>query len=128
VQYQASFGHDAQRFYLGGRTALRGYDRRSLQGLRTLLLQQEFRMPLVRGLTFAVPTTWEFPTISAAAFADYGMGWESDREEQLGSVGTGVFVGGGYYPVIRWNFTWTTRDFRQFSHRPRTQFLVGFNF
>jgi hypothetical protein len=128
VQGQTSFGHDAQRFYLGGRTTLRGYDRRSLSGLRTLLLQQEFRLPVVRGLTFAVPTTWEFPTISAALFADWGMGWQGDREERLGSAGTGVFVGGGYYPVIRWNFTWTTPDFRTFSHRPRTQFLIGFNF
>jgi hypothetical protein len=128
VQGQASFGQDAQRFYLGGRTTLRGYDRRSLTGLRTLLVQQEFRLPLVQGLVFALPRAWEFPTISAAAFGDWGMGWEEGYEEHLGSVGTGVFIGGGYYPVIRWNFSWTTPDFQSFSRRPRTQFLIGFNF
>ena len=43
-------------------------------------------------------------------------------------MGTGFFIGGGYYPVIRWNFSWTTNDFQSFSRRPRTQFLIGFNF
>ena len=128
VQGQASFGNDAQLFWLGGRTSLRGYDRRSLAGHRTLLLQQEFRLPLVRGLTFALPRAWEFPTISTAAYADWAMGWENGNEERLGSVGTGFFIGGGYYPVIRWNFSWTTPDFHSFSRRPRTQFLIGFNF
>jgi hypothetical protein len=128
VQGQASYGHDAQRFYLGGRASLRGYDRRELSGFRTVLVQQEFRLPLVRGLTFALPRAWEFPTISAAAFADWAMGWEEGGEQRLGSVGTGVFVGGGYYPVIRWNFSWTTPDFQNFAPRPRTQFLIGFNY
>ena len=43
-------------------------------------------------------------------------------------IGAGAYIGGGYYPVIRWNFSWTTPDFQTFSPRPRTQFLVGFNF
>ena len=128
VQGQASFGHDAQRFYLGGLTSLRGYDRRTLSGTRTLLVQQEFRLPLVRGLTFALPRAWEFPTISTAVYADWGMGVEESFEEHLGSVGAGAFIGGGYYPVIRWNFSWVTPDFQTFSRRPRTQFLIGFNF
>ena len=129
VQAQASFGQDAQRFYLGGRTSLRGYDRRTLSGLRTVLTQQEFRLPLVRGLTFAIPTAWEFPTISAAAFADAAWSWEDGFERHLGSVGTGLYIGGGYFPAFRWNFSWTTSDYyRTFAQRPRTQFLIGFNF
>jgi hemolysin activation/secretion protein len=128
VQGQGSFGNDAQRFYLGGFTSLRGYDRRSLSGTRTLLVQQEFRLPLVRGLTFALPRTWEFPTISTALFADWAMGVDEQFTERKGSVGAGAFIGGGYYPVIRWNFTWTTPDFQTFARRPRTQFLIGFNF
>jgi hypothetical protein len=128
VQGQASFGNDAQRFYLGGLTSLRGYDRRSLSGSKTLLVQQEFRLPLVRGLTFALPRAWEFPTISTALFADWAMGVDEQFTERKGSVGAGAFIGGGYYPVIRWNFTWTTPDFQTFARRPRTQFLIGFNF
>jgi len=128
VQGQTSFGNDAQRFYLGGLTSLRGYERRSVSGTRTVLAQQEFRLPLVRGLTFALPRAWEFPTISTAVFADWAMGFEDRFVERKGSVGAGAFIGGGYYPVVRWNFSWTTPDFHTFAQRPRTQFLIGFNF
>jgi len=128
IQGQSSFGQDAQRFYLGGRATLRGYDRRALSGLQTVLLQQEFRLPVVRGLTIAVPTAWEFPSITAAAFADAAWAWEDHEQAHLGSVGTGIYVGGGYFPAIRWNFSWTTSDFRTFARRPRTTFLIGFNF
>jgi hypothetical protein len=46
----------------------------------------------------------------------------------LGSVGASWFIGGGYFPAIRWNYAWTTTDFRTFARRPRTQFSIGFNF
>jgi len=128
VQGQSSFGNDAQRFYLGGRATLRGYDRRSMAGLQTVLVQQELRVPLVRGLVFALPTAWEFPAISAAAFADAAWSWEKSESDGLGSAGVGVYIGGGYYPVIRWNFVWTTPDFKTYSTKPRTQFMIGFNY
>jgi Tol biopolymer transport system component len=128
VQGQSSFGQDAQRFYLGGRATLRGYPRRQLSGLQTVLVQQELRLPLVRGLTLAVPAAWTLPTISAALFADAGWGWEDGVESHLGNVGAGFYLGGGYFPAIRWNYVWTTPDFRSFAARPRTQFTIGFNF
>jgi len=127
-QGQVSLGRDAQRFYLGGRGSLRGYDRRELAGLETVLLQQEIRFPLLRGLTLAVPAPWVFPTLNAAAFADLAWAWEGGVERRRGSVGTGVYVGGGYFPAIRWDFVWATPDFREYSRRPRTQFTIGFNF
>jgi hemolysin activation/secretion protein len=113
---------------IGGRTSLRGYDRRTLSGLQTVLVQQEFRVPMVRGLTFALPTSWEFPPITAAVFADAAWAWEHGQEQHLGSAGTGLYIGGGYFPAIRWNFVWTTADFRNFTAKPRTQFLIGYNF
>jgi hypothetical protein len=129
AQVQSSFGQDAQKFYLGGRSTLRGYARRQLSGLQTVLVQQELRMPLVRGLTLAVPAAWTLPTISAALFADAAWAWDEERvERHLGSVGAGFYVGGGYFPAIRWNYVWTTPDFRSFARRPRTQFTIGFNF
>ncbi len=129
VQGQSSIGQDAQRYYLGGARMLRGWDRRTLSGTQTLLVQQELRFPVLSGLTFAVPTTWEFPTVSAAAFADAAWGWEEDEPEQRkGGLGVGVFVGGGYFPALRWNFTWPTRDWRHFSSGPRTQFALDFNY
>jgi hypothetical protein len=128
VQGQSSVGRDAQRFWLGGRASLRGWDRRELAGLQTVLLQQEGRFPLVRGLTLAVPTTWVFPTISGAAFVDAAWAWEDGFQQRRGSAGVGLFVGGGYFPAIRWNYAWITRDFEHWPRRPRTQFFLGFNF
>lgn len=128
IQGQSSFGQNAQRFYLGGRTTVRGFDRRTLYGQQTLLVQEELRWPLVHGLTFAVPTTWEFPTISAAAFADAAWAWEEEEEWHRGAVGTALYLGGGYFPAFRWNFAWTTEDFHTFARKPRTQFVIGFNF
>jgi hypothetical protein len=128
VQGQASFGNDAQRYYLGGLVSLRGYDRRAISGTKTLLVQQEFRLPVVRGLTFALPRAWQFPTISTALYADYAMAVDREDIARRGAVGAGAFIGGGYYPVIRWNFTWVTPDFQTFSRHPRTSFLIGYNF
>ncbi|NOT35196.1 MAG: BamA/TamA family outer membrane protein [Candidatus Eisenbacteria bacterium] len=139
---QASFGPDAQRFYLGGLRALRGWDRRSLGGTQTALLQQEFRVPLVRGLVLGIPAAWELPTIGAAAWADAGYAHDrldpfaagdvsSDdlkKDRTLGSAGFGVYLGGGYFPAIRWDFAWLTRDFKSFSDKPTTRFWIGYNF
>jgi len=47
---------------------------------------------------------------------------------RLGSLGTGFFIGGGYFPAIRWTYAWPTIDFRTYARRPRTQFSIGFNF
>ena len=85
-------------------------------------------MPLLRGLVMAFPAPWVFPTVSAAVFADAAWAWDEGPPDHLGSVGAGAYVGGGYFPVLRWNFVWQTDDFRTYAHRPRTQFLIGFNF
>jgi Tol biopolymer transport system component len=148
VQGQASLGRDAQRFYLGGRMTLRGYDYHTLSGLRTVVAQQELRFPLLRGLRFAFPVPWAFPPVNGTVFADAGWAWGESGvplggvpayylstfelgpagQGHLGSAGMGFYVGGGPYPVLRWNYIWRTQDFRRFSRRPRTQFALGYNF
>ena len=128
MQGYSSLGRDAQKAYLGGVRALRGYNRNVLGGTQTLLVQEEVRFPVLSGLTFALPTAWVFPTVSAAAFVDAGWAWEGGAPDHRGSVGIGGFVGGGYFPAIRWNYVWATRDFRSFSSGPRTQFVLDFNF
>jgi len=127
VQGQSSLGRDAQPFFLGN-TSLRGYDRRTLSGLQTVLVQQEIRFPMLQGLTLAVPVPWVFPTVNGALFADAAWAWSHGVEKHLGSAGASFFVGGGYFPALRWNYSWTTSDFHAFSKRPRQQFSVGFNF
>ena len=132
LQAQASVWHDAQRYYLGGYNSLPGVTRRSLAGQRTLLVQEDIRFPLLRRLVLAVPAAWELPTVSGALFAGAAWAWEgsggTNLESHLGIVGFGVYLGGGYYPAIRWNFAWSTSDFKRFGPRPRTQFTLGFNY
>jgi Tol biopolymer transport system component len=128
VQGQSSHGRDAGRFYLGGFNSLRGFDRRALAGTQTVLVQQELRFPLVRGLVFAIPAPWMFPTVSGALFADAAWGWDDGFRDRRGVLGSSVYLGGGYYPVIRWNFVWRTDDWKTFDRNPRTQFVIGINF
>lgn len=144
---QASLGRDAQRFYLGGPRSLPGYDYRTLAGLRTATLTQELRFPLLNGLTVALPTPWTFPTVSGVAFASMSWAWDNAggvtvpvglnlgvptgglaAQGHLGAVGGGFFIGGGYFPALRWTYAWPTTDFRRYGAKPRTQFSIGFNF
>jgi hypothetical protein len=132
VQGQASMWSDAQRYYLGGYNSLPGVSRRALSGQQTLLVQEEIRFPLVRRLVIAIPSPWEFPTVSGVAYAGAAWTWDEafgERwDDRIGVVGLGLYLGGGYYPAIRWNFSWPTQDFRHFTSRPRTQFTIGFNY
>jgi hypothetical protein len=69
-----------------------------------------------------------FPTVNGAVFADAAWTWSYGPPEQLGSVGTSFFIGGGYFPALRWDFAWLTPDFRTYSKRVYRRFSVGFNF
>jgi hemolysin activation/secretion protein len=128
IQGQTSLWRDAQRHYIGGPINLRGYSRRALYGQRTVLFSEELRFPVVRGLTFAIPVSWSFPTINGALFADAAWAWDEGEMARAGGLGAGLYIGGGYFPAIRWNFVWPTEDFRSFARKPGTQFSIGYNF
>lgn len=129
VNATTNFGRDAQRVYLGGPTRLRVTERRYLAGLKATSAQVETRFPLVRGLTLAVPSRWEFPTIHGALFADGAWAWEYGDRQDVGVAGWGLFLGGGFLPAFRWNWMWTTTDFEKFrSARPDHLFSIAYNF
>ncbi len=146
VSGQASLGRDAQRYYLGGPRSLPGYDYRTLAGLRTATLSQEVRFPLLNGLTLALPARWTLPTVSGVAFGTMAWAWNNGGsatrlaaletgpvdgqalQGHLGSVGGGFYIGGGYFPALRWTYAWPPSDFRRYARRPMTQFSIGFNF
>jgi hypothetical protein len=128
VQAQSSGGADAQRYYMGGTFALRGYDRRSFAGFQTMLVQEELRLPLLRRLRLAVPGMSTLPYIGGAAFADAAWFVNGPTRMRAGSAGFGVYLLGGYYPAIRWNWVWLTHDFQQFTARPIMQFSIAYNF
>ena len=126
---QGSYGPDAQNVYLGGPTRLRVVDWRALYGQRAVSGNVEARFPLLRGLTLAVPTPWQLPPVSGAIFADGARVWENDEPAELGALGWAVYLGGGFYPALRWNWSWTTRDFRHFdSAIPQHYFSLAYNF
>ena len=86
--------------------------------------------------------------MSGVAFADAAWAWDGGNvsladvpayyldqagigpggQGHLGSAGVGFYIGGGYYPTLRWNYVWQTPDFYTFTRRPRTQFSFGYNF
>jgi hemolysin activation/secretion protein len=128
VVARSSFGPDAQQSYLGGLYTLRGYDWRALSGEKTISVQQEFRAPLVRGLVLGFPGTFPLPPVGVAAFGDAGFAWDFLGERHLGSAGFGVYIGGGVYPSIRWNWAWRTPDFHTWTRQPVRQFMIAYDF
>lgn len=138
---RSSFGPDAQQSYLGGLYTLRGFDWRALSGERTLAVQQEFRAPLLRGVVLGFPGTFPLPPIGVAGFGDAGFAWGWDSTpgslippgnrfgaRTLGSAGFGIYIGGGVYPSIRWNWAWRTPDFEHWTSKPIRQFLIAYDF
>jgi hypothetical protein len=128
VQETSSLGRDAQRYYLGGYGSIIGYDWRSLSGLHTVLVQQEVRGPLLRRLVLAVPSPWSLPPVGGALFVNGAWTWDRILLQHVGSAGMGFFIGGGYYPVFRWDYAWLTNEFSTFTRRPVSRFWIGFNF
>jgi hypothetical protein len=68
------------------------------------------------------------PYIGGAAFADAAWFVNGPTRMRAGSAGFGVYLLGGYYPAIRWNWVWLTHDFQQFTARPIMQFSIAYNF
>ena len=128
IQENSSLGRDAQRYYLGGYGSIVGYDWRSLSGLHTVLVQEEIRGPLLRRLVLAVPSPWLMPPVGGAVFLNGAWTWDRILPQQVGSAGFGFFIGGGYYPVFRWDYAWLTDNFSNYTHRPVSRFWIGFNF
>ena len=82
------------RAVLGGPHQLRGYPRWSLAGSRVYLVNQEWRFPILHGLSLAFPFgTLRLPGIQGAAFVDVGSSW---LESQGGPDGHWGSWGGAF--------------------------------
>ncbi|MCC6349031.1 MAG: PD40 domain-containing protein [Candidatus Eisenbacteria bacterium] len=125
----ASFSRDAHLRYLGGPTRLRVPDARYASGLQTIVLQHETRFPVLRGLVLSIPSPWQLPTVSGVAFGDAAWTFNHGDERRIGVAGWGVYLAGGYWPAIRWNWMWVTEDWRRFRNRaPYHEFFIAYNF
>ncbi|MBI4409643.1 MAG: hypothetical protein HY561_08050, partial [Gemmatimonadetes bacterium] len=92
------------RGVLGGPHRLRGYPRFSLAGSRVWLLNQEWRFPILHGLSFEFPFgNITFPGIQGALFTDLGSSWleEQKPEGTWGSYGLGLRTSLGPPLVLR---------------------------
>lgn len=130
LQGRVSEGTNRQRFVLGGSGSLRGFPRRSLFGSRSLLLNNEFRFPLLEGAVLGFPFgNIGLPGVQGAILADVGNAWEEqdDIPTPYGSFGVGLRSSLGGFLVLRLDFVRTT-DFKSVSSDTDTDFFIGFNY
>lgn len=92
------------RAVLGGPTKLRGYPRFSLAGSRVVLVNQEWRFPVLHAIGIAFPFgTVRFPGVQGAFFGDAGSAWLERRSPTgtWGSYGVGLRTSLGAPLVLR---------------------------
>lgn len=92
------------RAVLGGPHRLRGYPRFSLAGSRIWLVNNEWRFPLLEGITLSLPFgDIRFPGVQGAPFVDIGQSWLEGRDPEgtWGSWGMGFRWSLGFPVVLR---------------------------
>ncbi len=130
VLVRTSEGTLPERMYIGGSWTLRGYPRFSILGTRVLLLNQEWRFPLLHRLILRFPFgDMSFPPFQGALFFDAGNAWDKgeDFSDLLGSFGLGVRFSLGGPLVLRFDFSRTT-DFHSISDDTKFDFFFGYNY
>ncbi|HRX50182.1 MAG TPA: BamA/TamA family outer membrane protein [Candidatus Krumholzibacteria bacterium] len=124
----ASLGRDPRGFVLGGPFTLRGYDFYDYQqdphlaGSRLVMLNLEYRLPLVDALIFGWPGRWGLGPIGATVFFDAGTAWadgetvaflghdaagEWGMRDLRGSYGFGIRASLGFLP-LKFDWAWPT--------------------
>ncbi len=122
-------GDNPEFYWIGGSLGMRTYDRRAIAGKRTLMLNQEIRFPLVRGLLLGLPMgNIELPGVQGALFLDAGSGWDEGWPPPWeGSYGVGFRMSFGGLLVFRLD-TGRRTDFKSFGKQNHTRFYLGWNY
>ncbi|MBM3264829.1 MAG: PD40 domain-containing protein [candidate division Zixibacteria bacterium] len=126
-----SFGREPQFLRFGGSWDFRGYPFRSLRGNRMVLINQEFRFPLMDVLSLGFPFgAMQFSRIQGALFVDAGNVWfDDDFGDVIGSFGGGVRVGLGGPLVLRFDFSRRVdQNFRRLQPGLKFTFWFGPDF
>lgn len=92
------------RAVLGGPHRLRGYPRFTLAGSRVWLINQEWRFPILHGISLAFPFgALRLPGLQGGLFADLGSSWleEEGSDGTWGSWGLGLRTSLGAPLVLR---------------------------
>ncbi|UCE20444.1 MAG: PD40 domain-containing protein [Gemmatimonadota bacterium] len=123
-----SGGDEPLRFYLGGSWSLRGYSFRHFLGRKLVLMNNEFRFPLIDYLRAGLPfLSFGLQSIRGAFFFDVGNAWEKNYDGLYGSFGLGARMRVAGFLVLRFDVAKTT-DFHTVSHRPSVQFFFGWDY
>ncbi len=126
-----SEGDDPEIFTLGGSLSLRSYPRDYFWGKRTVLVNQEVRFPLLRGLAMGLPFgNLELPGVQGAVFIDAGSAWNNGWPAQSdlhGSYGVGFRMGLGGLAVLRLDVGRET-DFHTLPSHTLTEFYIGWDY
>ena len=118
-------GEDAEPVFAGGFGDLRGYPRRYLVGRSIAVASQELRFPVIRSLVLSLPGGGlRLPSIMGALYAD-AAAYDAGRPVQ--SVGGSLYMGGGYFPALRFDFS-KRHGSAGWQRGMTTQFGIGFNY
>lgn len=133
-----SEGPDKRFYYLGGPLTLRGYEYLQFQGPKMILVNLEYRFPLVDALIFGWPGRWGIGNISGTFFLDTGSVWgnpvfiermdprlqprEINGLDFWSDFGVGFYMRFGYM-VLNFQMGWPT-DFR-YTGSPAYHFYIG---
>ena len=123
-----SGGDEPLHFYLGGSWSLRGYSFRHFLGRKLVLMNNEFRFPLIDYLKAGLPfLSFGLQSIRGAFFFDVGNAWEHKYDGLCGSFGLGARMRLAGVLVLRLDIAKTT-DFHTVSRRPSVQFFFGWDY
>jgi outer membrane protein assembly factor BamA len=132
-----SFGRNAQIFRIGGANTLRGVDFGEISGSRIVLMNLEFRYPLIDLLTLGWPLHLTFRGIRGVFFWDIGGAWnENSRfhpfsgdatllklDDLVSGYGFGARVNLGYF-ILRYDLAMRT-DLTENIGGSRSYFTIG---
>ncbi len=133
-----STGPDRRFFFLGGPLTLRGYEYLQFQGPKMILVNLEYRYPLIDALIFGWPGRWGIGNIGGTLFFDTGSVWgnpvfiepmdprlkprEVNGLDFWSDFGVGFYMRFGYM-VLDFQLGWPT-DFR-YTGSPAFHFYIG---
>src|SRR5690606_15028772 len=129
AQGRWSEGANPEFFWIGGSTGMRTYDRRQISGKRTLMLNQEVRFPLLRGLILGLPMgNLVLPGVEGAVYVGAGSAWDGGWPPPwYGAYGVGMRMGFGGYLVLRLDIGRQT-DFETLGSDTHTRFFIGWDY
>ena len=136
-----SFTNTENFYFSSFATPLRGSAYYAMIGSRYLLMNLEFRFPLIRYLILGWPLPIGFQNIRGAMFLDVGSAWDDDKSwkpftsgssgfpklnDMIAGYGFGLRLNMGFF-LLKYDLAWKT-DFAMTEKHPMHYFTMGAEF